>query len=152
MSGRLKHRRLGGKDSQLSVGASCRLSNKDRSLWNPPRSKCHVDQSKAHRPWSPLASPQVAQTRKHSVEVRIAEPRTPYKFPLILAPARLTAVSVLEGQDGHSSHRGQASCRLPSKHSHEKCILQRQLSQPLLLLSSWNSTPKWSYFKTFGKF
>lgn len=60
----------------------------------------------------PLASPQVVQTRKYSGEVRIAELRTPYKFPLILALARVTAVSVLEGQGGHSSHRGQhpAAC------------------------------------------
>lgn len=62
----------------------------------------------------PLASPQVVQTGKHSLEVRIAEPLTPYKFLLILALARLTAVSVLEGQGGHSSHRGQASCCLLS--------------------------------------
>lgn len=68
----------------------------------------------------PLASPQVVQTRKHSLEVRIAEPRTPYKFRLILALARLTAVSVLEGQGGHYSRRGQASCYLPSEHPHEK--------------------------------
>lgn len=68
----------------------------------------------------PLASPQVVQTRKQSVEVRIAERRTPYKFPLILALAGVTAVSVLEGQGGHSSHRGQASCCLPTELSHEK--------------------------------
>lgn len=84
----------------------------------------------------PLASPQVVQTRKHSVEVRIAEPRPPYKFPLILAPARLTAVSVLEGQGGHSSHRGQASCCLPSEHPHEKGPLQRQDRLPAFISSS----------------
>lgn len=61
----------------------------------------------------PLASPQVAQTRKYSGEVRIAELRTPYKFPLILALARVTAVSVLEGQGGHSSHRGQHPAACP---------------------------------------
>lgn len=50
----------------------------------------------------PLANPQVVQTGKHSLEVRIAEMKTPYKFPLILALARLTAVSMLGGQGGHS--------------------------------------------------
>lgn len=84
----------------------------------------------------PLASPQVVQTRKHSLEVRIAEPWTPYKFPLILALARLTAVSVLEGQSGHSSHRGQASCCLPSERPHEKGPLQRQGWFPTFICSS----------------
>lgn len=40
-----------------------------------------MDQSKAHRPFSPWQ----VQSRKHSAEVRVAEPRTPYTFPLILA-------------------------------------------------------------------
>lgn len=74
----------------------------------------------------PLASPQVVQTRKHGVEVRIAEPGTPYKFPLILALARGTAVSVLEGLGGHSSRRGQASRCLPSEHPHEAGPWPRQ--------------------------
>lgn len=86
----------------------------------------------------PSASPQVVQTRKHSAEVRIAESRTPYKFPLILALAGLTAVSVLEGQSGHSSHRGQASCRLPSERSHEKGPLQRHLH---ILLTAGSHKP-----------
>lgn len=91
----------------------------------------------------PLASPQVVQTRKHSVEVRIAEPRPPYKFPLIFAPARLTAVSVLEGQGGHSSHRGQASCCLPSEHPHKKRPFAEagQASRPHILLTAGTQKP-----------
>lgn len=84
----------------------------------------------------PLASPQVVQTRKHSLEVRIAELRTPYKFHLILALARLTAVSGLEGQGRHSSHRGQPSCCKPSEQPHEKDPLQRQGGFPTSLPSS----------------
>lgn len=79
-----------------------------------------------HTDQLPPASPQVVQTRKHSVEVRNAEPGTPYKFPLILGLAGVTAASVLEGLGGHSSHRGQASCCLPSEHPHETGAWQRQ--------------------------
>lgn len=117
----------------------------------------------------PLASPQVVQTRKHSVEVRIAEARTPYKFPLILAPARLTAVSALQGQGEHSSHRGQTSCCLPSEHPHEKGPLRGRDGFPppyphhswdaetLQPLSPRNSTSKWSLsitrvFTSFSSF
>ena len=45
-----------------------------------------------HTDHVPPASPQVVQSRKHSLEVRIAEQSTPYKFSLILAPARLTSL------------------------------------------------------------
>lgn len=84
----------------------------------------------------PLASPQVVQTRKHSGEVRIAQSQTPYKFPLILALAVLTAESALEGQGGHISYRGQASCYLPSENPHEKGSSQRQAGFPALMSSS----------------
>ena len=137
VSGRLKHWRLGGEYSGLFLtGAWCGLSNKVWSLWSPPRSKCHMDQSKAHRPRSPPASPQVVQTRKHSGEVRIAQSRTPYKFLLILALAGLTAESALEGQGGHTSYRGQASCCLPSANPHETGSSQRQAGFPALMSSS----------------
>lgn len=49
----------------------------------------------------------------NSLEVGIVGLRTPYKFPLILGLVRLTAVSLLEGQGGQSSHKGQVSCCLP---------------------------------------
>lgn len=64
MSGRLKHRRLGGKDSRLSVGASCRVSNKDWSTMEPFQVKRPCG-SKTQTAF-PLASPQVVQTRKQS--------------------------------------------------------------------------------------
>lgn len=124
MSGRLRHRRLQRKYFYPLVGASYRLSNKEWSLWSPCRSKCHGS-IKGIKSILPLSSPQVVQTRKHSGEVRIAELGTPDKFPLILALARVTAVSALEGQSGLSSHRGQAPCCLPSEHPRKRGILTR---------------------------
>lgn len=110
----------------------------------------------------PLACPQVVQTRKHSAQVRIAERKTPYTFPLILALAWLTAVSVLEGQGGHSSHRGQASCCLVSEQPHEKGPLQNHggffhlhswVTDTLPLLFSWKSTSEESkYHNSVCKF
>lgn len=135
MSGRLRHRRLQRKYFYPSVGASYRLSNKEWSLWSPCRSKCHGSIN-GIKSILPLASPQVVQTRKHSGEVRIAELGTPDKFPLILALARVTAVSALEGQSGHSSHRGQAPRRLPSEHPRERGILRGEGFSQLHILTT----------------
>ncbi|KAG7518466.1 hypothetical protein JOB18_034983 [Solea senegalensis] len=104
MSGRLKLRRLGGQYSWLLVGASCRLSNRVEPT-EPFQVNMPCGSIKGTQPMFPPAGPQVVQTRKHSLEVRIAEHRTPDKFPLIPGLAKLTAVSLLQGQDGHSSPR-----------------------------------------------
>ena len=153
MSGRLKHRRLGGQHSQLLVGAGCRLSNRVEPM-ESFQVKMPCGSIRGTQTASPLASPQVVRTGKHSREVRIVEPKTPYEFPLILGLATLTTVCVLQGQGGHSSHRGQASCCLPSECPHEKgrlqgegsCVLSAQLGpqQPYYCSYHWNSTTDWS--------
>lgn len=112
MSGRLKHRRLGGQYSRLLVGASCRLSNRVEPM-EISQVKMPFASIKGTQTMSPLASPQVVQTGKKPGSQNCRTKDSLRIFPLILGAAKVTAVSVLQGQGGHSSHRGQASCCLP---------------------------------------
>lgn len=60
------------KYSELLVGASCRLSNKEWSLLESFQVKMARGSIKGKQTMFPLASPQVVQTGKHSLEVRTA--------------------------------------------------------------------------------